>query len=453
MAIRLQEGVGVERSEHGPTLQREGTDVVHPLQVGEALALSLLDAYGDETTARQLLRECLARESLGTENADSVFDHVLHRFHPFLDLHPEPAGERLVDLEWLRAAHGFSPRREGRAVAPEAVTWLVTLGCNRRCPYCFYDVFHHGADARRDPEDATLPTERALAMVREMGQIGAGDLYLTGGEPLLRSDLLAIISAATENRVRTHLVTKFAIDTDLADRLARAGIYRVTVSLDDARPRIAAGLAGAHGYLEEAKSTLRALMAAGIPVEVNGVVTALNADALDELALLLIDLGVPRLSLGNYSPPEFRAHAQRLVPPEGRTTADEVARLAERFAGRLIVESSGSGLPDEKPCGSQQVCDVGFTALDVLPDGSVTRCRYLPEQPSLVVGSVADSSLREIWRSPRLGALMEPEPDSYAGTACHGCGGFGGCNARGRCYFTALGLSERLHAPDAFCRQ
>ena len=451
MSIRLQKGVRVESSGSGPTLRREGTDVVHPLQVGEALALSFLDAYGDPARARLLLRECLSREG-PAEGADSIFDHVLHRFRPFLGPEDQPFDEKPVELRWLRASAAFRKRPTERSAAPEAVTWLVTLGCNRRCPYCFYDVFHHAAGSRRDPEDATLPLERALEMVREMGRIGAGDLYLTGGEPLLRSDLLDVIATASDHRVRCHMVTKYSIDAALAERLAAAGIYHVTVSLDDARPRIAAGLAGARDYLEQAKNTLRALIAAGVSVEVNSVVTALNADALDDLARLLIKLGVPKLSLGNYSPPEFRKHAQRLVP-SGRSAAEEVQRLADRFAGRLVVESSGSGLPEEKPCGSMKVCDVGFTALDVLPDGSVTRCRYLPEQPGLVVGNVTHSSLLEIWRSQRLGALMEPEPETYAGTACHGCEGFGGCNSRGRCYFTALGLSGRLHAPDAFCRQ
>jgi radical SAM protein with 4Fe4S-binding SPASM domain len=130
-----------------------------------------------------------------------------------------------------------------------------------------------------------------------------------------------------------------------------------------------------------------------------------------------------------------------------------VYRLARQFAGALIIESSGSALPEERPCGNEQACDVGFTALDVLPDGSVTRCRYLPDHPALIVGNLNESSLLEIWRSQALAALTDPQPAPYEGTACHGCQGFAACNSRGRCYYTALAGSGRIHAPDAFCRR
>jgi pyrroloquinoline quinone biosynthesis protein E len=450
MPTRLQGNVRLEHTPNGPALTREGTDVALPLQIGEALVLCLLDAYGDECTARELVSECLA-----PHDSAALFDHVLHRFRPFLGSTEETRGAEVaeipVELGWLHNPPALG-RRSARAAAPEAVTWLVTLGCNRRCPYCFYDVFHHQAGIDQNPADATLASERALEMVREMGRIGAADLYLTGGEPLLRTDLVDIIAAATANRVRTHLVTKYLIDESLAARLAAAGVHHVTVSLDDARSRIAAGLAGAKGYLEEAQVTLRNLRAAGVAVDVNCVVTSLNQDGLDGLARLLVELGIGKLSLGTYSAPSWRRSAQRLVPA-GPATASEVRRLALQFAGDLVVESSGSAVPEERPCGNDQVCDVGFTALDVLPDGSVTRCRYLPDHPALIVGNLNESSLLEIWRSKALGALTDPQTASYEGTACHGCQGFNACNSRGRCYYTAWAESSRVHAPDAFCQR
>jgi MoaA/NifB/PqqE/SkfB family radical SAM enzyme len=87
----------------------------------------------------------------------------------------------------------------------------------------------------------------------------------------------------------------------------------------------------------------------------------------------------------------------------------------------------------------------------MLPDGRATRCRYLPDRDDLVIGSLADQSIVEVWDGARLRELNGPPRDRYAATACHGCGGFDGCHARGRCYFTALAATGRLHAPDAFC--
>src|SRR5262249_14705813 len=147
--------------------------------------------------------------------------------------------------------------------APDAVTWMVTLGCNRKCPYCFFDVFDFDGRIPGSPPDATFPLEDSVRMVQEMARIGAADLYLTGGEPLLRRDLTEVIQEATRVRVRTHIATKYSVSPELARRLADAGLSSVTVSLDDARPNMASALAGSPGYFDEALRTIRNLMQVG----------------------------------------------------------------------------------------------------------------------------------------------------------------------------------------------
>jgi MoaA/NifB/PqqE/SkfB family radical SAM enzyme len=462
MGLRLQRDVRVAVGPDGPVLCREGVPVAHRLQVAEALALSFLDGFGRADMAAATLSDCLEADV-----GPALIQRVTQRYHCYIEEADAPLEggetdgglgleiEPAVNIAWLRALGHCAPRPV-RAAAPEAITWLVTLGCNRRCPYCFYDVTFHAAEAPDSPADASLPQAQAVSMVREMGRIGAADLYLTGGEPLLRQDLVEIIAEASAARVRTHIVTKYLIEAPLARRLADAGVHRVTVSLDDARPGRAAALAGARNYLAEATRTVRALLEAGIRVEVNCVVTRLNQDGLEQLAEHLIDLGVEIFKLGTYTPPPSgRPPGQRLLPGPamGAGLPAVIRALQDRFGGKLRVESSGSQLPDESPCGNELVCDVGVHALDVLPDGSVTRCRYLPGHQALIVGSVREQSLLDIWNGVPLRRLIEPDRDVFAGSACHGCEGVAGCNARGRCYFTALQRSGRLHAPDAFCRK
>lgn len=448
MKLFLQPDVGFRSLRGWPVLGRQGTRVVHRLRVAEALALTFLGATGDPQVAEELCAQCLPQG-----NNSQWLARVVDRYWTYLgDGPPRP-----VDLHWLESLDpDQAHRQEGvrRETAPAAIIWLVTLACNRRCPYCFYNVTRHAVGRPDSPADATFPLPDAVRMVMEMGQIGAADLYLTGGEPLLRKDLLEIIEAATSAHVRTHLVTKYPVDRHLAQGLGRAGLSFVTVSLDDARSREAAALAGASGYLDEAKTAIAALLEAGIPLEVNAVATRVNVHQLEPLVQLAVALGVPKLTVNAYTLPyPLRPASLRLLPTEV-ALPDIVHTLQQRYGHRIAlhVGSSAAGAGWE-PCSAQAVCDIGLRDLHVLPDGRVTRCRYLPGHDELIVGTLQQQTLLEIWEGTRLATLSSPARSAYDGTACRGCGSFNACNTRGRCYFTALVRAGRLHAPDDFCRE
>jgi radical SAM protein with 4Fe4S-binding SPASM domain len=448
MPLYLQPGVRLFFGPAGPSLAREGVPVLHVLGVGEAVALACLAATGSQEEAERVCAACLPE-------GNRWVARVVDRYWTYLgDGVPRP-----LDLDWVRQLARSRPlfpilpqSSIKREAAPAAITWMVTLGCNRHCPYCFFEVFPHGSDAGT-PSDATFPLEAACRMVREMAEVGAADLYLTGGEPLLRKDLTEIIAEAARVRVRTHLVTKYAIARGLASRLAAAGLSRITYSLDDARPSYAARLAGAPGYLAEAEEALRALLEAGLAPEVNAVVTAWNVDGLDGLAEHLVELGVPQLKLSRFSVP-FPAR-----PVAARLAADTaVPKLAERLRNRwghrlaIVVDlASATDGAEGVRCGQYSVCEVGVRALDVLPDGSVTRCRYLPGRRDLIAGSLLTSTLLEIWNGAALARLTRPPREAYRDQPCQQCDAFEGCHSRGRCYVSSLMASGTLYAPDRFC--
>ncbi len=450
MALFLQPDVELAADAGNLLLRRRGVPVAHVLGVGEAVALSLLAHTGDLDGARGACAACLP-------NGAIWLSRVIDRYWTYLGDGPP----RLLDLAWIeQIAHtrptfpllsGSSLRQEA---APASLTWMVTLGCNRHCPYCFFDVFDFSADASTSPPDATFPLADACRMVREMASIGAADLYLTGGEPFLRRDLPEVIEEASRVRVRTHAVTKLKMSRDFARRLADARIASITVSLDDSRPRQAAALAGAPGYLEEARQTIAHLLEAGIDTDVNAVVTKVNAAHLSELAEQLVDLGVTKLTISPFSTPfPRRASAENLFV--ALPLADRVSELAARFApqGLRVEVGSGGAAAAAQPCGTSLVCEIGTRALDVMPDGSVSRCHYLPGVPQMIVGSLRTQSLIEVWTGDRLTAMSRPGREVFGDSSCGSCHSHSACNARGRCYVSALQTAGTLHAPDAFCTQ
>jgi MoaA/NifB/PqqE/SkfB family radical SAM enzyme len=447
----LQPDVGLVLADRSLALARATVPVSHKLTVGEAVALALLGQTGSADAALSVAAQC-------HPDGTAWVARVLDRYWTYLGEGPS----RPLDEAWLRQVTAIQtpvatlPDSTVRVeAAPASVTWMVTLGCDRRCPYCFFDVFQHQADSPDSPPDATFPFEAAVRMVREMGQIGAADLFLTGGEPLLRRDLIEIIAEAKHARVRSHMVTKYAIDTRLARRLAEAGLDSITVSLDDGRAGAAAALTGARSYLAEARRAIAALLEQGLDLEVNAVITSKNADHLDGLVELLLEVGVSKLRLSPFSAPyPRRSVAERLVT--GVTVKDAIATLSQRYGDRIeLLAGSGSVAEDrsQRACGSGAVCQVGIRSLDVLPDGSVSRCHYLTSNSSMVVGSLVNGSLLDIWRGKALKRMARPDRAEYSGTSCTGCGSFEGCHSRGRCYVSSLSRSERLFAPDAFCTE
>jgi cyclic pyranopterin phosphate synthase len=110
----------------------------------------------------------------------------------------------------------------------------VTDRCNFRCPYCMpKEVF--GRDFAFLRRDELLTFEEIARLARLFVQLGVSKIRLTGGEPLLRRDLPALVAqlAAIEGLDDLALTTNGALLTrEVARALRDAGLRRITISLD-----------------------------------------------------------------------------------------------------------------------------------------------------------------------------------------------------------------------------
>lgn len=428
------------------TIGRRGSAVRHELRFREAVIATFLAALGSREETGEACR------SVFGEDLSAEVGRFVDRYWTYLG----GTAKRTIEFGWLDTFATELKRSQPlgrRLAAPASVIWLVTLACNRRCPYCFYKVTPHAISDARSPADATFSFARVLRLLDDMRDAGTPDLYLTGGEPLLRRDLPAIVEAASALRIRTHITTKYPITLDLASRLAEAGLAELVFSLDDARPRAAAGLAGAAGFLAEARTALAAIVRAGLDPEVNAVATAVNLPNLRALVELLVSEGINKLSVSPYIPPyPVRDAARRLEPKrDAAACLDAILESLRAEFGQRITIRRGGGSMEGAPVTGAPVCDVGFRELHVLPDGGVSRCRYLPDHDGLRVGSLESETMLEIWNGSALAASVAPERSTYRGTGCFSCGSLEACNARGRCIVGALQQTGRIAAPDPFC--
>src|SRR5262249_39830262 len=156
--------------------------------------------------------------------------------------------------------------------------------------------------------------------------------------------------------------------------------------------------------------------------------TKVNVDHLDKLAAHVAGLNVPRLKLSAFSTPyPRRLPAEKLVTD--RFLQTELEKLRQNFQDRAFeIVLGGSGEPTNSfKCCTSTVCQIGTSALDVLPDGAVSRCHYLPGVSEMRVGSLRAQSILEVWNSMTLKAMVRPDREAYAGTACTSCDGHSRC--------------------------
>jgi GTP 3',8-cyclase len=172
------------------------------------------------------------------------------------------------------------------------ITYLrvsVTDRCNLRCVYCMPS---EGIHWRQHSE--ILRYEEIAAVVQMAAEQGVREVRLTGGEPLVRPNLTALVKmiAVIPGIEDISLTTNGILLGSQAQELAEAGLKRVNISLDTLKPdRFAQITRG--GSFEKVMQGIDAAQAAGLePIKINAVVVrGVNDDEMEAMAHLSIDCG------------------------------------------------------------------------------------------------------------------------------------------------------------------
>lgn len=168
----------------------------------------------------------------------------------------------------------------------EYLRMSVTDGCNLRCRYCM-------------PPDgmAECPCRTAMSagefveIARAAAELGMKKLRITGGEPLVRSDIIPLVRelGAVQGIEDMSMTTNATLLAPCAEELYKAGIRRINISLDTLMPEKYAEITRG-GRLSDALEGIRAAMAAGMsPVKLNTVlIGGFNDDEIETLAEMTV---------------------------------------------------------------------------------------------------------------------------------------------------------------------
>ena len=168
------------------------------------------------------------------------------------------------------------------------ITYLrlsLTERCTLKCAYC-------RAGEGECPKKSELGREEFLRIVQAFARIGVNKVRLTGGEPMLRRDLLEIISGirAIDGIREIVMTTNGQHLPGMSEQLKEAGLSRLNISLDSLQPERYKQITGG-GSLERVRTGLEEALAAGFsPIKLNVVLLrGVNDDEIDDFIALTKD--------------------------------------------------------------------------------------------------------------------------------------------------------------------
>ena len=168
------------------------------------------------------------------------------------------------------------------------VFWETTRACGLACRHC-------RASATIQALPGELSHDEGVALIEQVAGFGRPFpiLVLTGGDCLLRPDLFELVAQATGLGIPVALSPSVtpALTTEMIERIAASGVKAVSISLDGSRSATHDGVRGIEGHFEKTVEALRALVAAGLTVQVNTTVMRGTVDELAEIAALVAETG------------------------------------------------------------------------------------------------------------------------------------------------------------------
>lgn len=324
--------------------------------------------------------------------------------------------------------------------------WLlaeVTYKCPLHCVFCYNPV-----DYATQPEE--LSTEDWLRVLREGREMGAVQLGLSGGEPLLRDDLEVIVAEAHRLGYYTNLLTSgVGLTAQRAAALKAAGLDHVQLSFQDSTREMNDFLS--HTKTFELKNRVAKIIKdQGWPMVMNVVIHRLNIDHIGRIIEMAAELDAEYIELANtqYYSWAFVNRAQLLPTHEQLKRAEAITdEWRQKLDGRMRIFFVA---PDYHE-GKAKKCVNGWGSMfiTVTPDGTALPCHTAKMLPGLSFPNVRETSLREAW--------FESEGfNRYRGTGwmkepCSSCEhkeeDLGGC----RCQ--AYLIAQDAEAADPVCRK
>jgi radical SAM protein with 4Fe4S-binding SPASM domain len=342
---------------------------------------------------------------------------------------------------------------------PYVVSWNLTYRCNLACEHCYLDAGGKPlVDDAAFADRSELSTADCFKVVDDIAAFAPEAVtILTGGEPLLRRDILDIIRYAGARGLWVVVGTNgVKITPTLAGLLVKEGVRGLSLSLDALDEKRHDTFRRVSGAWRNTVTGAGILRDAGLPFIVQTTVGLHNVDELQAIAEFAhAELKASVWNLYFLVPTGRGAFVSDISPEQYDRVLADLATIQQRFAGKMLVNAkcaphyvktlfeADAASPFLKTyTGGAGGCPAGTHYLGIRPNGDVTPCPYLP----VFGGNLREETLASVW------ATSEPFVAIRRRNALGGrCGACelntlcGGCRAR------AYGSTGDVMAEDPLC--
>lgn len=334
---------------------------------------------------------------------------------------------------------------------PLAVVWELTMGCNMRCKHC--------GSSCKTPLPDEITTQEALALCKELGEMGLRWVTVSGGEVLLRKDWHIIAKELTNNGVTPLLITNgWLVDDEILKKAEAAGIDSFSMSLD--------GVRETHDYMRmpgsfdkimavyDKMSTYKLTKAAITTVNKKniGELGAMK-EILEEKGVKLWQLQIA-LPMGNFSDNSELAldptQVEQIIDFAYDTIEDK--NITIYLADCLGYYNRKEIAVRDKTYGEKNVlwtgCTAGKRTFGILHNGDVLGCTSIRDK-QFIEGNIRQTPLKEIWNNMQNFSWSRTMSKSKLTGLCNKCGYGDVC--LGGCPNTRLTFNGSIYSENQFC--
>ena len=307
--------------------------------------------------------------------------------------------------------------------------WLnaeVTFKGPLLCVYCYNPVDY----TRFGPE---LTTDEWLRVLREARELGAVQLGISGGEPLMRDDVEVMIAEARRLGYYTNLLTSgVGLSEKRIAAFKHGGLDQIQLSFQDSTRELNDFLSSTRTFELKAK-VAKLIKQYEYPMVLNVVLHRLNIDHIQAILEMAEAMGAEHVELANtqYYAWALLNRDQLLPSAEQLRRAEEItnqfrARVGKKMKLYFVVPDYYANRP--KAC----MNGWGSVFLNVAADGVALPCHEARMLPGLTFPNVRDHDVRWIWNeSPGFNAFRG---DGWMKEPCRSCPDkskdFGGCRCQ-----------------------